>query len=230
MTTTIDAHSTGKAAKVMTAAEELILKQGFKGVTMAALAQRAHVGKGTPYLYWRTKEDLFLELITGNFADMLDDLATRVRTEADLASPEQLCAAVAETWLARPLVRALQVADVDVLGALIDDPRTHAIIAENGAAAILGRLLPVWREHATIDTGWSSEEQATALELVLVGYFATEIRGTLAAPVDRLATLQRAISAILHTTSPGTHDKAGLADEVAAVLATHAHQLRALAS
>lgn len=117
MTSTIVARRTGKAAKILTAAEELILKQGFKGVTMAAVAQRAHVGKGTAYLYWRTKEDLFLELLAG----VLADLADRVCATPGLAMADRLCPAIADAWLARPLVRALQVTDSDVLGALLDD-------------------------------------------------------------------------------------------------------------
>ena len=121
MTSTIVARRTGKAAKILTAAEELILKQGFKGVTMAAVAQRAHVGKGTAYLYWRTKEDLFLELLVDSLAGVLADLADRVCATPGLAMADRLCPAIADAWLARPLVRALQVTDSDVLGALLDD-------------------------------------------------------------------------------------------------------------
>ena len=121
MTSTIVARRTGTAAKILTAAEELILKQGFKGGTMAAVAQRAHVGKGTAYLYWRTKEDLFLELLVDSLAGVLADLADRVCATPGLAMADRLCPAIADAWLARPLVRALQVTDSDVLGALLDD-------------------------------------------------------------------------------------------------------------
>ena len=47
--TTMSVAQKSRAAKVLAAAEELVVKQGFKGVTMSAVAQRAHVGKGTPY-------------------------------------------------------------------------------------------------------------------------------------------------------------------------------------
>ena len=40
MSSTSATKKTGKAAKVLAAAEELVLKQGFKGVMMAAVAQR----------------------------------------------------------------------------------------------------------------------------------------------------------------------------------------------
>lgn len=226
MTTTIDAHSTGKAAKVLAAAEELILKQGFKGVTMAAVAQRAHVGKGTPYLYWRTKEDLFLELIIGNLADALTGIAERVRTAPDLALADRLCPTIADAWLERPLVRAVQSSDVDVLGALVDDPRAHAIVVENGASALIKALLPIWRDNDLIRTDWSLEEQADALELVLVGYFITRTRafggGDAAQHLD---ALRRTVAALLLTDEGSGAD---VAEPVCAVLESHTQRLREL--
>lgn len=228
MTTPIDAHRTGKAAKILTAAEELILKQGFKGVTMSALAQRAHVGKGTPYLYWRTKEDLFLELIIGNLADALSGIAEKVRAAPDLALADQLCPTIADAWLERPLVRAVQFADVDVLGALVDDPRAHALVLENGAPALIKALLPIWRETGMIRTDWSVDEQADALEVVLVGYFVTRTR-TLGRTrnTQGLETLRRAVAALLLTDDAPVAG-AEVAEAVCAVLEAHAQRLRAL--
>ena len=59
-------HDSGTAARILAAARELVLKRGVKGLTIAEIAERAHVGKGTAYLYWKTKEDLLLAVITTN--------------------------------------------------------------------------------------------------------------------------------------------------------------------
>jgi AcrR family transcriptional regulator len=56
----------GTAARILAAARELVLKRGVKGLTVAEIAEKAHVGKGTAYLYWKTKEDLLLAVITTN--------------------------------------------------------------------------------------------------------------------------------------------------------------------
>ena len=222
-----EAQQSPRTAKVLAAAEELVVKQGFKGVTMAAVAQRAHVGKGTPYLYWRAKEDLFLELIAVNLAELLQGLAVRVRVETGLARAEQLCPAVAEAWLEHPLVRAVQIADNDVLGALLDDPRAHAVATEHGAAAVLRRLLPVWRDHGTVRTDWSLEDQASAIELVLAGYFTIQTRGISPhSTSDRLSILRRSLAALLQADSPGGLSDHALANEIGDVLDQHARQLR----
>ena len=177
MTTMSVAQKSSRAAKVLAGAEELVVKQGFKGVTMSAVAQRAHVGKGTPYLYWNTKEDLFLEIIVRSLADVLHDLAVRVRAEPALAVAERLCVALAKAWLGRPLVRA--------------------------------------------------EEQAAALELLLIGYFAAQTR-TISPDMaeDRAGVLGMSISAMLQASQPTKADSVPLADRVSDLLDEYARQLQ----
>jgi AcrR family transcriptional regulator len=43
-----------------------VLKRGVKDLNLAEIAEKAHVGKGTAYMYWNTKEDLLLAVITTN--------------------------------------------------------------------------------------------------------------------------------------------------------------------
>lgn len=49
---------------LLRAARELFDARAWADVTMAAVAAEAGVSKGTPYLYFSTKEALFLELLT----------------------------------------------------------------------------------------------------------------------------------------------------------------------
>jgi hypothetical protein len=41
-------HDSGTAARILAAARDLVLKRGVKGLTVAEIAEKAHVGKGTP--------------------------------------------------------------------------------------------------------------------------------------------------------------------------------------
>lgn len=50
----------------------------FSGFTMAALAKEAGLAKGTPYLYFRTKEALFLTLLESGFDAWFDVIDTRL--------------------------------------------------------------------------------------------------------------------------------------------------------
>ena len=59
--------------QVIEAAGDLLIVRGAKGFTVADVAQRAHVGKGTVYLYWPTKEDLLVGLVGRAFLGLVDD-------------------------------------------------------------------------------------------------------------------------------------------------------------
>jgi TetR/AcrR family fatty acid metabolism transcriptional regulator len=52
-----------KRNRLLEAAAKVFSERGFKRTTMAEVARRADVGKGTVYEYFESKESLFLELL-----------------------------------------------------------------------------------------------------------------------------------------------------------------------
>lgn len=209
-----------KATKILQAAEELFIKQGFKGVTMSAIAQRAHVGKGTTYLYWGTKEDLFLELISRRLVETLDSLAEQIEAHRELAMPHRLLPLLAQTWLAQPIIRALQAGDVETLGALIDNPQLREILYQNSAHAIIKRLMPVWREHDVIGVDWEPAQQESGLELLFGGYLAHQsgLLMSLLGPEEEAGeVLKLATFSMLKVTEPSDSVEA-LESDIRAVL------------
>ncbi|MDX2017732.1 MAG: TetR/AcrR family transcriptional regulator [Planctomycetota bacterium] len=53
---------------ILDAAAELFATKEFHEVRLEDVAARAHVGKGTLYLYWSSKEDVYLAVIRRGFA------------------------------------------------------------------------------------------------------------------------------------------------------------------
>ena len=125
-------------------------------------------------------------------------------------------------------MRAVQSSDVDVLGALVDDPRAHALVLRYGAPALIKALLPIWRDNGMIRADWSVDEQADALELILVGYFVTRTL-TLSRTGDTQdpEALRRAVAALL-LTDEALSAGADVAEAVCSVLKAHAQRLREL--
>lgn len=82
------------------AARALLVEKGFSGCTIAAVAQRANVGKGTIYLRWPDKESLVADAISdavaldvlrpdtgsvrGDLLEVLEAIATGLRGERGL--------------------------------------------------------------------------------------------------------------------------------------------------
>ncbi len=63
-----------RRAHLVEAAARLFANTDFDGVTIANVAQAAGVAKGTAYIYFATKEALFLELVRAELTAWLDDL------------------------------------------------------------------------------------------------------------------------------------------------------------
>ena len=161
-------HST-KAARLLAAAGDLLIGRGAKGFTVADVAARAHVGKGTVYLYWPTKEDLLIGLIGRAFLRLLDDLIERLSADPDLARPSRFCPAMLEIATNQPLLAAIQRHDDDLLGVLTDHPRSIALDGALGPAAVLSAVLPSWRRHGMARDDWDLDDQNFALRSLITG-------------------------------------------------------------
>jgi AcrR family transcriptional regulator len=164
-------QASDKAARLLVVAKELVLRHGVKGVTIASIAKKAHVGHGTVYLYWATKEDLMLGLFARDFLAMLDEYSDALTTDPDFARPQRLCPMVIRTVLRHPFVRALQTGDADLLGVLTDHPDGEKLVRSLGPHALMSMVLPIWRKHGMARTDWELDRQAYALAALMTGFF-----------------------------------------------------------
>jgi AcrR family transcriptional regulator len=62
-----------RRAQVIAAARERFTKHGISGTTMDGIAQAAGVAKGTVYLYYKSKEDIFRQILDEDLAQFQDE-------------------------------------------------------------------------------------------------------------------------------------------------------------
>jgi AcrR family transcriptional regulator len=62
-----------RRAQVIAAARERFSKHGLAGTTMDGIAQAAGVAKGTVYLYYKSKEDIFRQILEEDLQNLQDD-------------------------------------------------------------------------------------------------------------------------------------------------------------
>jgi AcrR family transcriptional regulator len=163
-----------KAARILAAARELVFKRGFRGVTVAEIAAKAYVGKGTVYLYWDTKEDLFHGLLVRDFLAMLDGYVEELAGDPELFRPNRLFPRLVTSVVDHPFVRALHARDSDLLGVLADHPRSRQLLDRLGPDALMHTVLPVWRRYRLARTDWPLDEQAYALRALMTGFLDAE--------------------------------------------------------
>ncbi len=187
------------AARLLTAANDLLLGRGAKGFTVADVAARAHVGKGTVYLYWPTKEDLLIGLIGRSFLRVLDDLVQQLDDDPALARPSRFCPMMLHAAISQPLVAALQRHDDDLLGILADHPRSVALNDALGPSAVLDAMVPLWRRDGLARTDWDIADQTFALHALITGVALSLIGTSVEPPAadDRLRVLGTAVTALL---------------------------------
>ncbi|SFT03425.1 TetR/AcrR family transcriptional regulator [Saccharopolyspora flava] len=107
---------TDRADRILDAAAELVVRMGFRKVTIDDIARRAEVGKGTVYLHWRTKEELFEALIMRESIGLLNDLTEAMRADPAEARPHRFFRRSFLLTVRDPLMKALVTGDTELLG------------------------------------------------------------------------------------------------------------------
>jgi AcrR family transcriptional regulator len=62
--------STEKRLEILTAAKNLFAQKGFERSTVEEIAARANVGKGTVYLYFENKEQIFMAILEQGLVEL----------------------------------------------------------------------------------------------------------------------------------------------------------------
>jgi AcrR family transcriptional regulator len=110
---------TERAVRILEAATELVLRWGYDKTTIDDVARHAGVAKGTIYLHWSSREELFAALLRWDRADMVAAVRRQVRTDPASATLTGLFSSLARELHQRPLLRAVLVQDSQVLGKLV---------------------------------------------------------------------------------------------------------------
>ena len=72
-----------RADRILDAAAELILRWGYKKTTIDDIAKQSRVAKGTIYLHWKTREDLFMALLIREDFKYVEDLKQRIASDPE---------------------------------------------------------------------------------------------------------------------------------------------------
>ena len=98
----------GKRLRIMQAAEQLFRTRQFHEITLDEVARVADVGKGTIYLYFSDKEDLFFQTAVAGYDEMCKLLLKKVADELTFDETLlQTCTTISDFFRRRrPLFRA----------------------------------------------------------------------------------------------------------------------------
>jgi AcrR family transcriptional regulator len=185
-----------RADRILDTARDLLLAWGYRRVTIDELARRAGVGKGTIYLHWRSREEVFQAVSAREAAEMADAIVDAVRNDpAEVALHRYLRRLFVEA-MNRPVLRALYTRDADTLGTFLAASHHHRL--EESKLDVNRDYLSVLAAEGLLRPDLHLADLDYTLPTIVFGFFAAEpfhppaITLTLEQKADQLAeTIRR---------------------------------------
>jgi len=210
---------------MLDAAGELLLAHGYRRVTVDDVARRAGVGKGTVYLHFASKLDLFAGVLLRDSAGITRDLLHALRADPRDAA---LDATMRTTFLAvqrRPLTRALHTRDVDMLGAIATDTKAGLEVVTDKSAFAAEHFALLHRHGLLAEDPATTPDLAYRFGAACTGFFLDHLVPAGAgmdatARADALAAVVRAAF-----TPPGEPDRDALAAAASELAALYEHTI-----
>lgn len=119
-------ESARRADRILDAAGVLLLRLGYRKVTIEDVARQAEVGKGTVYLHWRSKEQLFQALLLRVSVEVTEELLALLLADPMEVLPHRFMRSSFLAAMRRPLMLALLTDDGELLGKLGQGPLRRA--------------------------------------------------------------------------------------------------------
>ena len=188
-----------RADRILDTARDLLLSWGYRRVTIDELARRAGVGKGTIYLHWRSREEVFHAVSAREAAAMADAILQAVRDDpAEVALHRYLRRLFVEA-MNRPVLRALYTRDADTLDTFLAS--THHHHGEESKLGVNRDYLGVLAAEGMLRPDLRLNDLDYTLPTIVFGFFAAEpflppsLGLTLEQKADQLAdTVRRAFA------------------------------------
>lgn len=101
------ADKVSRRGSIVSAAATVLERRGRAAATVAEIAREAHVAKGTVFLYFASREALFLDLLDQLLDEWLGALHHEVARDTGPLAPTALAGVIADSLVARPLLGRL---------------------------------------------------------------------------------------------------------------------------
>lgn len=157
-----------RADRILDVAAELLLRFGYKKTTIDDIARQAGVAKGTIYLHWKTRDDLFMDLI------IREKIKTARQVEQDIANDPagfSLYTLIKYSLLAslrQPLNRGLLLHDTEMLGKMVNEAYQEASVLKQYDQFVF--ILSHLREQGSVRTDMTITAQINLILAVIFGF------------------------------------------------------------
>ena len=157
-----------RADRILDAAGDLMLRWGYNKTTIDDIARQAGVAKGTIYLHWKTREDLFTALMKREYIRLVQDLQQRIASDPEGGTLHGLTKHSMLATLKSPLMKAVLLRDTDLLGEWMRKESASASYSEQIAQSLA--LLELFRSHGVLRDDIDIRKQAYMFDAITMGF------------------------------------------------------------
>lgn len=167
---TLEARSKhdARADQILDTAAALLRRWGYNKTTVDDIARHAGVAKGTIYLHWKTREDLFIALFAREERRLAEEIKQHIEGDPDSPALRGFIKHTSLAFMHNPLMRALLLNDTEVLGVWANREITSATFA--GRMESYNVFLDFLRAHGVVSTEIDARTQTYILSAVWMGF------------------------------------------------------------
>jgi AcrR family transcriptional regulator len=160
-----------RAARILDVTAELLLRFGYRRITIEDIAEHADIGKGTVYLHWKTREELFGAVFEREVLHALEDLLDSLRHEPEAWRPHRLARSYFLGIMNRPLLAACFLGDAEVLGKLA---KPGSSVRENRHNLVSHDYFQLLADHGLLHDDLSVDAVSYGFMATLEGFIQAE--------------------------------------------------------
>lgn len=152
-------------------AADLLIRHGYRRVTIDDVAAGAGIGKGTVYLHWKTREQLFGAVFAREVLHALDELRYELTKNPRTCLLHGFARVYFLAITSRPLLRGFLLEDADLLGKLTSSPDTAR---DDRHGAMARQYLTLLAEHGLLRDDLNADEIGYAYQATFEGFLRAE--------------------------------------------------------
>ncbi len=157
-----------RANRILDVAAMLIQRFGYKKTTMDDIAKQAGVAKGTIYLHWKTRDDLFLALLVRERTRVNHDIQQQIAADPEGGTLHSMMKHATLMAFTNPIIKALMIQDAEMLGELARTDFAKGDIERR--IAINKILLETLRTQGVLRTDIDLDKQLYMLWAISIGF------------------------------------------------------------
>src|SRR5438105_7275188 len=157
-----------RADRILDAAGELMLRWGYNKTTIDDIARYAGVAKGTIYLHWKTREDLFTALMRREYIRLVEDIQQRISGDPEGGTLHGITKHSMLATMKSPLMKAVLLRDTDLLGEWMRKEYANTSFSEQIAQSLA--LFEHLRSRGVVGDDIDIRKQVYMLDAITLGF------------------------------------------------------------